>query len=557
MSHITNITIKNYRGIKELTHDFGSEKFIVLIGRGDSGKSTILSAIYAVLSPAWNMTFSDLDFHNQDTTHPIEISLTIKELPIELLKESKYGLYIQNDLNQNTTSDELSIIIMLTVDETLEPHWAVKARIDSDIDDKPISGSDRALLAANFITDYTDNQFAYNRQSPLYTLTKTKLEDKNTIEHVKSELIRSMTTSVKAEQIQPLNAPLEDLKKTAEKLGLNIIDLCAQIDIKENPYTGNSIALHSESLPYRLRGKGSKRLMSIAIQFELTKQGGIVMVDELEQGLEPDRIITLIRILKETTTGQVFITTHSLNVVLEAECNNLFVVNKGAKFLNILDEKLNACRRSNPQALFAKKIICCEGKTELGFIRAIDDWIQKKYHTTLSAKGVVIVNAAGGSNMFTYAKLLKDLGYDTCVFADDDKPNELKTEKKKSEEAGIKLFLCESGNCLERQIIMDLPWNSVFDIIKCSQEGFPYSNILLSNDFISRMSHTTELQKQKEIRNEIIELSIKKKYEWFKHIPGGEFLGSTIIKAYDELDDNCRMKQNVKSLLKWCNIEND
>lgn len=198
MSHITNITIKNYRGIKELTHDFGSEKFIVLIGRGDSGKSTILSAIYAVLSPAWNMTFSDLDFHNQDTTHPIEISLTIKELPIELLKESKYGLYIQNDLNQNTTSDELSIIIMLTVDETLEPHWAVKARIDSDIDDKPISGSDRALLAANFITDYTDNQFAYNRQSPLYTLTKTKLEDKNTIEHVKSELIRSMTTSVKA-----------------------------------------------------------------------------------------------------------------------------------------------------------------------------------------------------------------------------------------------------------------------------------------------------------------------------------------------------------------------
>ena len=181
MSHITNITIKNYRGIKELTHDFGSEKFIVLIGRGDSGKSTILSAIYAVLSPAWNMTFSDLDFHNQDTTHPIEISLTIKELPIELLKESKYGLYIQNDLNQNTTSDELSIIIMLTVDETLEPHWAVKARIDSDIDDKPISGSDRALLAANFITDYTDNQFAYNRQSPLYTLTKTKLEDKNNI----------------------------------------------------------------------------------------------------------------------------------------------------------------------------------------------------------------------------------------------------------------------------------------------------------------------------------------------------------------------------------------
>ena len=230
-------------------------------------------------------------------------------------------------------------------------------RVTFYIDDKPISAMDRALLAVNYITDYADNQFAYNRQSPLYTLTKTRLEDGHTIERVKSELIRSMTSSIKPEQLALLNTPLESLKITAEKLGLNVSDLCVQIDIKENPYTGNSIALHNDSLPYRLHGKGSKRLMSIAIQSELTKQGGIVMVDELEQGLEPDRIITLVRILKCTTNGQVFITTHSLNVILEAEWNNLFVVNKGAKTLSIVDESLNACRRSNPQAFFAKKII--------------------------------------------------------------------------------------------------------------------------------------------------------------------------------------------------------
>ena len=50
MSHIKDITIQNYRGIKNLYQDFGDEKFIVLIGRGDSGKSTILSAVHAVLS---------------------------------------------------------------------------------------------------------------------------------------------------------------------------------------------------------------------------------------------------------------------------------------------------------------------------------------------------------------------------------------------------------------------------------------------------------------------------------------------------------------------------
>lgn len=316
MSHITNLKIKNFRGIKDLNQDFGAEKFIVLIGRGDSGKSTILSAIYAVLSPTWNMAFSDLDFHNQDTSQAIEIEVTLKELPIELIKESKYGLYVNNALEENVKNEDLYIVLKLTVDETLEPHWVVKAREESGIDDKPISAHDRALLAVNYITDYTDNQFAYNRQSPLYALTKVKLDGDDAIERVKSRLIRSMASSIKAEQLKPLNAPLEDLKITAQKLGLNIADLCAHIDIKENPYTGNSIALHNESLPYRLHGKGSKRLMSIAIQSELTKHGGIVMVDELEQGLEPDRITTLVRILKNTTSGQVFITTHSLNVIL-------------------------------------------------------------------------------------------------------------------------------------------------------------------------------------------------------------------------------------------------
>lgn len=554
MSHITNLKIKNFRGIKDLNQDFGAEKFIVLIGRGDSGKSTILSAIYAVLSPTWNMAFSDLDFHNQDTSQAIEIEVTLKELPIELIKESKYGLYVNNALEENVKNEDLYIVLKLTVDETLEPHWVVKAREESGIDDKPISAHDRALLAVNYITDYTDNQFAYNRQSPLYALTKVKLDGDDAIERVKSRLIRSMASSIKAEQLKPLNAPLEDLKITAQKLGLNIADLCAHIDIKENPYTGNSIALHNESLPYRLHGKGSKRLMSIAIQSELTKHGGIVMVDELEQGLEPDRITTLVRILKNTTSGQVFITTHSLNVILEAEWNNLFLMNKGAKSLCIVDESLDACRRSNPQAFFARKIICCEGKTEVGFIRAIDRWIQVKYKKSLSSNGVVVVNAEGGNKMYAYADKLKKLGFETSIFADDDKPEELKKDKEYAIQNDIKLFLCESGNCIEQQIIKDLPWTHILSIVQCSQDGFPYLNIRLPNGFEERIKNASDEEEKNAIRSDIVNLAIQKHKEWFKHIPGGEFLGNVVCESFEDIGSDKCMKQNIESLLKWCNV---
>lgn len=558
MSHISKLRIKHYRGIKELSQEFGNEKFIVLIGRGDSGKSTILSAINAALSPSWNLSFSDLDFYNQDTKQPIEIELTIKELPVELLKESKFGFYLQNDLDEDCKPGEESIILKLVVDKTLEPHWVVKARPETNNEDKPISGSDRALFAVNFISDYTDNQFAYNRQSPLYSLTKAKLTDGNTIEHVKAELIRTMAASIDGGMLTPLNEPLTSLKLTAEMLGLNVTDLCAQIDIKENPYTGNSIALHADKLPYRLHGKGSKRLMSIAVQTELTKQGGIVLVDELEQGLEPDRIVTLTRILKGTKTGQVFITTHSLNVVLEAEHGNLFVVSKGADTLYLVDEDLDACRRSNPQALFAKKIICCEGKTEEGFIRAIDCWVRKQYNTSLSAKGVVIVNVKGGNKMYTYARKLHDLGFITSVFADDDKSEELANEKKITEEKGIQLFLCETGNCFETQIIKDLPWRFIAKTVQCSQDDFPYKNIKLPEGYMDRINGANDENSQLVIRDEIIALSLQKNKEWFKHIPGGEFLGSIFVEAYNEIKEDACMKQNVVSMLKWCGIkEND
>lgn len=55
------------------------------LGKGDSGKSTIPSAIHAVLSFSWNLTFCDLNFYNQDTIQSIEIEVEILETPSELI----------------------------------------------------------------------------------------------------------------------------------------------------------------------------------------------------------------------------------------------------------------------------------------------------------------------------------------------------------------------------------------------------------------------------------------------------------------------------------------
>lgn len=549
MSKIKGVYIKNFRGIKELKHFFNSERFIVLIGRGDSGKSTILSAIQYALSPSWNISFSDLDFHNQDTSSPIEISVWISELPKELLKEQRFGLYVENPLTDNGDPDNLSIVVKLTVRADLEPNWTVVPR-NQDVDEKPISAADRALIGLNFIGDYTDTQFAYNRQSPLYALTKGALDKEQDLERIKVKLLRSMSANLESEHLEPLNGPLADLKTKAIALGLSIDDLCANVDIKENPYTGNSIALHHNTLPYRLQGKGSKRLMSIAIQSELTKAGGIMLVDEIEQGLEPDRISTLVNILKSQERGQVFITTHNTNVVRECRGNNLYIVVKGNRGLAQISTDLDICRRYNPEVFFTPKVVCCEGDTEYGILMALDKWLQQTQQINFSALGTSLANVGGGANMYLYSSWLYAMGIKACVFADDDIKDKEKPAKENCESAGIPLFLCQEGFCTEKQLFQDLPWEGIVEILNCPQTNFHKSYSIMTKELKRQLSCDLTEDAKLKLRAEQADRAIE--FKWFKHPEGGRFLGEVIAKYFDKMPDDTHLKQCINSLILWC-----
>lgn len=133
MSRIINLRIKNYRCFKDFTAHF-EERFIVLIGRGDSGKSSLLKAIEALLSPLWNYSFSDWDFYNGDIEAPIQIEADIADLPEELFDLDSIGFSyklkrksgeISTNIEQEEDGDEQIITLRLVVDATLEPKWYV------------------------------------------------------------------------------------------------------------------------------------------------------------------------------------------------------------------------------------------------------------------------------------------------------------------------------------------------------------------------------------------------------------------------------------------------
>ena len=64
---IRKVTVKNYRGIKNAEWVLDSA-FIALVGPGDSTKTTLMDALGLVLSTRYNVTFTDADFYDCDTS---------------------------------------------------------------------------------------------------------------------------------------------------------------------------------------------------------------------------------------------------------------------------------------------------------------------------------------------------------------------------------------------------------------------------------------------------------------------------------------------------------
>ena len=200
MAKIHTLKIKNYRGIQKLEQVFADTNFVCLIGRGDSGKTTILQAINIVLYPNWNYTFSDTDFYNGEIDNPIEIEVSLYDLPIELLTDSKFGLHkrllnsdgkIIDDLSQEDSEDNKDILtIKLKVEKDLEPKWFITNNRDNQ-EDVEIRSNDRAKLNVFLVSDYIDRHFTWSKGNPLYSLLKQEKIEKETDEIITKEIGRA------------------------------------------------------------------------------------------------------------------------------------------------------------------------------------------------------------------------------------------------------------------------------------------------------------------------------------------------------------------------------
>lgn len=478
---IRHISIRNFRGIKELEWALPDSSLFCFIGKGDSTKSTILEAIRCALHPQWNLTFDDSDFYLCNTSGPIEIEVTIGDLPDSFISLTKYGRYLRGwdketlllfDEPNNGLEDVLTIL--LKVDEGLEPKWRILNERESD--EVEFKSGDRAKAGVSHIGAYADRHLTWSKGSVLSKLTES--------ENISSSLAGAARAAKDALDCQratdfvAFDNAASKAEITARELGVAVIETYkAHLDVGSVNVNRGGLSLHDGDIPLRKLGLGSRRMLTCGLQKQALDRPHITLFDEIEIGLEPYRIARLLSHIKEDTSGQYFLTTHSPVVLRELNICDLYVVHSKIGKTDVIStnqsgisDAIQGNIRSNAEAFLSKKVIICEGATEVGLCRGVDNYWRTQGYPTLAYQGVACLDANGARNVKTLAENMKSLGYNVSTLVDSDSPDNFSPkDANELKGCGIEVVCWDGCVSIEERIFEDIPWGYVIKSVECAQ----------------------------------------------------------------------------------------
>jgi putative ATP-dependent endonuclease of the OLD family len=551
---IRHLKIERFRGIKLLDWQ-PAGAFVCLVGPGDSTKSTIIEAIELTLSPRWDYAFDDSDFFDGNTDSPIIITATVGQLPDGLRSDDKFGLHIRGwsrtGLRDEPEEDDEEVLsVRLKVDLSLEPEWTVIT--DRRPEGRVISSRDRQLFGVLRLSSYVDRHLTWNPGTVLFRLTDSMAS----LRGILAEAGRAARAAITRDAVPTLAAAADRAQELARDHGVAPRrEYRPGLDIRRVNIGQGGIALHDGEVPLRRAGLGTRRLVTFALQREAARRGGITLVDEPEHGLEPHRMRSLLRVLRPAEGhGQVVMTTHSPIALEELEAPNLRIVRSkdGETCLVAVPASLQAVIRASSEALLGRKIIVCEGKTEVGTCRALDDfWSKSQGKDAFAYLGVVPVEG-GGTDAPRRAIDLRALGYPVCFIGDSDR--DLVPSPEEMAAAGICVLLWADGKSIEERVAFDLPWEGVLDVLELAVEERGEQSV--RDSVISRVDRNgglagrafREWQESQPLR-QAIGLAAKNG-SWFKRIDSGQRLGEIIYRYLDQIPAT-DLAQKPLALRQW------
>lgn len=572
---LRHLEVHRFRGIRHL--DWTPRgRVVALVGAGDVTKTTILDAIGLLASARLGITFTDTDFFENDAAQGFRLEGTISELPRALLADNRLGLELRGVDVDGTIYDEPgdyepAVTIRLDVDNALEPTWSVIT--DRNPEGRPLSARDRALFGVSRVGDNPDRQFTWARGSALARLTAST----DQLQQVIATAYRHARDAVAGADLGELDDAIERAQLAAGQLGAgrSTEDMEARLDA--SPNASGALGLHHDGIPLGAAGLGTRRLLALGLELVGTPDGAILAVDEIEHGLEPHRLRHLLRALRRKVAtvgsahGQVIFTTHSPIALEELEPGEIAIVHasNGHIAVHAIPDDLAALVRSTPEAFLSRRVLVCEGKTEVGVIRGHDEvWSARHDSRSLAHLGVVAAFGSG-SETGRRAQAFVGLGYSVAVLADSDVSFE--PDHQALTALGVTVVRWDGDCAIEERAAADLAWSSLrilFDALV--EEGYepgqlvdmmhatPAGTAACARAGVGRpaLGHSLEAVAKAGLTDaEVRECfgQAAKKRTWFKRVDLGETFGRVI--ATDEEAANADLGQKLAQVERWCFAE--
>jgi len=572
---LRHLHVERFRGIRHL--DWAPQgRVVALVGAGDSTKTTVLDAIGLVASPRIGITFTDTDFFEGDASSGFRLEGTISELPRALLADDRLGLELRGVDEDGNVHDEPgdlepAVTIRLDVNDSLEPTWSVIT--DRNPDGRQLSARDRALFGVSRVGDNPDRQFTWARGSALTRLTAST----DQLQQVIATAYRQAREAVAGADLGELDDAIERAQLAAAQLGAGPATEHMEVRLDASPNASGALGLHHDGIPLGAAGLGTRRLLALGLELVGSPDGAILAIDEIEHGLEPHRLRHLLRALRRKVAsevsghGQVIFTTHSPVALEELQPNEIAVVHAidGDVDVHAIPAHLASLVRSTPEAFLSRRVLVCEGKTEIGVIRGHDEvWSAAHDSRSLAHLGVV-TGWGGGTETGKRAEAFVNLGYSVAVLADSDASFDPGHDALTAH--GVLVIRWDGDCAIEDRVAADLSWDSLctlFDALV--SEGYESAQLVdmmhaspaggaacadvgldraALGDTLKTMTDAglTEAQVR-----EAFGQTAKKK-NWFKRIDLGETLGRVI--ASDNTIAGADLGQKLAQVERWCFAE--
>ena len=452
---IYRLKIERFRGIQSLLWhpQLGLN---VILGGGDTGKSTILDAIGLLLSPTNPPTIPNTDYYGRDVANGFLIEAVMAMPPTS-------GIDFQFSPSWPWEWDGSDAVVPSAEGDAAadaQAVYRVRVRATEDLelfheivqpDGTPVIFSVTLRRALGLVRlagdDRNDRDLRLVQGSALDRL----LSDKS----LRSRMASNIGKDDVAEHLLPdrqsvLSALDASFARERLPSGLSLSVTGGQ-GMSITSMIGLTASRHGVQLPLSSWGAGTRRLSGIAIAEQNQDYVPVTIVDEVERGLEPYRQRLLIQRL-QGRQQQAFVTTHSPFVISSASGAAFWYIDHKAAIGPLDGRKIAFARTKDPAVFLSRLSVIAEGATELGFVTSL---LARALQSPLEPHGIHVCDGGGHEATLDLLEALADGGLKFAGFADNEGRHPDRW-KRLSESHGALLFRWATG-CIEENVIGAAP----------------------------------------------------------------------------------------------------